>query len=274
MEGLANIAYSDAHRALLAEFAAASEKQLSPQLEKIVHDISLVGVTCYPWDHLKQLLAYKLSLVLDDHNCRTPEMRFEEKRNTLLKQLQSFVDPPFTVQRLCELLVNPGLYSNTHKYLFAVDKVLLVTSTQQTLSPEAYDAQVQTLLANMGAIYASNKSDAELNRTKSESEESAFPQTQPDSSLGAALDSFTPTTVQVPILDASGASTTTTFTSGSPADSMDVVDDRSQATAGVTSAAESTTHQQFSSLASDASAMDVDNQKIDGDAMDVDKPAQ
>ena len=171
---------------------------------------------------------------------------------------------------------------NSYKTLISVPQshaacavqVLLVTSTQQTLSPEAYDAQVQTLLANMGAIYASNKSDAELNRTKSESEESAFPQTQPDSSLGAALDSFTPTTVQVPILDASGASTTTTFTSGSPADSMDVVDDRSQATAGVPSAAESTTHQQFSSLASDASAMDVDNQKIDGDAMDVDKPAQ
>jgi hypothetical protein len=69
MEGLANIAYSDAYRTLLAgtrplltmnssrlrvlmiisypEFAAATEKQLTPQLEKIVQDISLVGVTWF-----------------------------------------------------------------------------------------------------------------------------------------------------------------------------------------------------------------------------------
>jgi hypothetical protein len=123
------------------------------------------------------------SQVLDDHNCRTPEIGFEDKRNTLLKQLQSFVEyathfnsscaqykrwadkiafssvpllnfdlyfwtsqtrrlclpfffsPPFTVQRLCELLVNPGLYSNTHRYLFAVDKVCCNSCYRISLNP-------------------------------------------------------------------------------------------------------------------------------------------
>jgi hypothetical protein len=281
---------------------------------------------------------------LDDHNCRTPEIGFEDKRNTLLKQLQSFVEYATHFNSSCAQykrwadkiafssvpLLNFDLYfwtsqtdacayhsfsvrhspcsdsasswsiracTATHTDIFSLstryvvtlaieyhlilqthpeclrNQVLLVTSTQQTLSPEEYDAQVQSLMAAMGAIYASNKSDAELNRTKSESDEGAFPSTQSDSSLGAALDSFTPTTVQVPVLDGSGAPTTT-FTSGPSADSMDVVDDRSQTTAGVSSATDSTTHQQFSSLASDASAMDVDNQKSDSDAMDVDKPPQ
>lgn len=65
------------------EFFAASEKQLSPSLEKIIEDISHVGVTwydltilshpdarfltlsyfSYQWEHLKQLLALKMSVV-------------------------------------------------------------------------------------------------------------------------------------------------------------------------------------------------------------------
>lgn len=138
------------------------------------------------------------------------------------------------------------------------------------MSPEAYNTQVQNLLAAMGLIQAQNRSDSEMsNLAKSNniSEEGAFPPTQPDSSLSAALNPFTPSTVQVPVLGSGGSNI------GFNSDSMEV-DDR-----GSSFVTENSTQQQFVNIVSasempSSTSMDVDGQKADSDAMDVDKPAQ
>ncbi|KAJ2922223.1 hypothetical protein H1R20_g14859, partial [Candolleomyces eurysporus] len=56
-------------------------------------------------------------------------------------QLDAFDGPPFTIQRLCELLIEPQKhYKSVGKYLRAVEKSILVTSTPSTplFSPIAF----------------------------------------------------------------------------------------------------------------------------------------
>ncbi|CED85348.1 Protein phosphatase 4 regulatory subunit 2 related protein [Phaffia rhodozyma] len=63
------------------------------------------------------------------------EAEFMESRvSRLLDEFES--DPPFTIQRLCEILVDPqSIHSNLGKHIRAIERTLLVTSTFQPPSP-------------------------------------------------------------------------------------------------------------------------------------------
>ncbi|KAF9197347.1 protein phosphatase 4, regulatory subunit 2 [Haplosporangium sp. Z 27] len=54
--------------------------------------------------------------------------------------LDAFTSPPFTIQRVCELLNNPSEHhTNLIKYLRAVEKVLMITSSINEFSNPAYN---------------------------------------------------------------------------------------------------------------------------------------
>ncbi|KAI8346230.1 PPP4R2-domain-containing protein [Mortierella sp. GBAus27b] len=66
----------------------------------------------------------------------TPE-GYHQRINGLLSL---FTSPPFTIQRVCELLLNPTEHhSNLIKYLRAVEKVLMITSSINEFSNPAYN---------------------------------------------------------------------------------------------------------------------------------------
>ncbi|KAF9364185.1 protein phosphatase 4, regulatory subunit 2 [Mortierella sp. NVP85] len=66
----------------------------------------------------------------------TPE-GYHERINGLLNV---FTSPPFTIQRVCELLLNPTEHhANLIKYLRAVEKVLMITSSINEFSNPAYN---------------------------------------------------------------------------------------------------------------------------------------
>jgi len=50
-------------------------------------------------------------------------------KQVIFDQLEEFEGPPFTIQRVCELCLRPEQYKFIGKYLRAVEKSLLVTST-------------------------------------------------------------------------------------------------------------------------------------------------
>jgi hypothetical protein len=59
-----------------------------------------------------------------------PYETFEERRGEVLALLQALDRPPFTVQRLVELLCRPtASYKSTHKFMNGVLKLLSVTSS-------------------------------------------------------------------------------------------------------------------------------------------------
>lgn len=83
---------------------------------------------------------------LTDAELRTPNCKpfdYDEMKRDILKSIDWFVDAPFTIQRLCELLVAPNeYYRRTDKFLRGIEKNVMVVSTTQPraskYSPEPY----------------------------------------------------------------------------------------------------------------------------------------
>lgn len=109
----------------------------------IMEVIAATGKFWHDWNILKSLLSYRLKQVLAEYpEAQTvsvdgpqPSSLLGETYPELVKRLDealsSFTEgPPFTLQRLCEILLNPkGTYRNLSKLALALDKNLLVTST-------------------------------------------------------------------------------------------------------------------------------------------------
>lgn len=76
------------------------------------------------WAVLKSVLKSRLKA-----NLEHPEWKLQVL-DVHLEQihcaLDAFTDAPFTLQRLCELLLHPEQYTNLAKYLRAIEKVLLI----------------------------------------------------------------------------------------------------------------------------------------------------
>ncbi|KAI5071186.1 hypothetical protein GOP47_0013437 [Adiantum capillus-veneris] len=129
--------------ASLAAFCAADESELTftDELKNILEVIALTGNYWHEWNLLKCLLSFRLKQVLtqyfDTHIASGGQQTlvsgeaFNDFLSRLLECLDSFNDgPPFTLQRFCELLLNPGqTYPNVDKVSLAFEKLLLVTST-------------------------------------------------------------------------------------------------------------------------------------------------
>lgn len=114
----------------------------------ILEVIASTGKFWHDWDKLKRLLSFQLMQVLSEY----PEAKmtseqqssslgetYPELARRLDEALLSFVEgPPFTLQRLCEILLSSrSIYSNLSKLALALEKNLLVTSTL-TISADPY----------------------------------------------------------------------------------------------------------------------------------------
>jgi len=147
------ITYSENHEKLLEAWLKSENRENTvDDLIPIIRNISITGVTCLPWESLKQLLLQKINKVLLEFNAKTPLEKFEAERNTLNQLLLNFKAPPFTIQRLCELLLAPEMYVNTKRYAAALDKVLNVSGTQPTLSKKDYNDTVAEQILKIFSI--------------------------------------------------------------------------------------------------------------------------
>lgn len=114
----------------------------------ILEVIASTGKFWHDWDKLKSLLSFQLMQVLSEY----PEAKmtseqqssslgetFPELGKRMDEALDSFVEgPPFTLQRLCEILLSSrSIYPNLSKLALALEKNLSVTSTL-TISADPY----------------------------------------------------------------------------------------------------------------------------------------
>ncbi|KAF8481523.1 PPP4R2-domain-containing protein [Gautieria morchelliformis] len=88
-------------------------------------------------------------------NSDMDEQEAGDFQSKIFEQLEDFdSDPPFTIQRLCELCVEPRIhYKAIGKYLRAVERTILVTSTR-----DMYPSEVDTGDVEMGASFGDNES--------------------------------------------------------------------------------------------------------------------
>merc|ERR1719450_348394 len=83
----------------------------------------------------------KLEIIIREFNESCPEghlpkmpnvdvFKFGEMKERIMEQLESYTGIPFTVQRLCELMVQPKKhYKRTDKFMRGLEKIMLVVST-------------------------------------------------------------------------------------------------------------------------------------------------
>eukprot|EP01088_Endostelium_zonatum_P005715 TRINITY_DN17565_c0_g1_i1.p1 TRINITY_DN17565_c0_g1~~TRINITY_DN17565_c0_g1_i1.p1 ORF type:complete len:221 (-),score=21.02 TRINITY_DN17565_c0_g1_i1:77-715(-) len=147
--------YTPEQGELLQRFITTEDKlNISKELRSIIVNISKTGLTCYPWEQLKILLQSTLSTILEGFKNKLltekvksgialDQEKFQRKKEQLLQLIDSFEGPPFTLQRFCELLVDPyTLYSSLDTYIFALEKMLSVSALIKTLDPSEYNRQL------------------------------------------------------------------------------------------------------------------------------------
>ncbi|XP_022942942.1 serine/threonine-protein phosphatase 4 regulatory subunit 2-B-like isoform X1 [Cucurbita moschata] len=108
------------------------------EIRGTIEAIASTGKFWHDWEKLKSMLSFQLKQVLSEY----PEAKASGEQSTLgepfpelVKRLDeallSFIEgPPFTLQRICEILLDArGVYPKLSKLVLALEKNLLVTST-------------------------------------------------------------------------------------------------------------------------------------------------
>jgi len=125
------------------------EKKKPTEIPSILEDYLILigksGDIIFSWAKLKPLFKYKLDRVIKQFNEDYPaknlpfspnvdKFNYDDMRAKLLNAVEEFSGAPFTIQRLCELVMCPNKhYKRVDKFMRALEKDLLVVSTIEPL---------------------------------------------------------------------------------------------------------------------------------------------
>lgn len=116
-------------KGILEAFISEGCREYPPSLDEVLKDTARTSIVRLPWDLLKPLLCYRLDKVIKEAFTGVREP-IEDISKALLEHLERFNGPPFTIQRLCELILEPNKnYKSRRVFVRAVEKNLLVVST-------------------------------------------------------------------------------------------------------------------------------------------------
>jgi len=133
-------------------------KKWTPELDELLREVATTGASHVSWDQLKGVIASKLEQVTAEYYAGQPDLNepYDEMLKRCLALLAEFPNPPFTVQRLCELLIDPHrIYAtSTRKVSSALEKLLTVSSTVATMvvappKPGTYQAASEAPLKSL-----------------------------------------------------------------------------------------------------------------------------
>lgn len=138
------------------EFNRTSNSQddhISQNLENFIEYVSKTGTYIFPWSLVKKLFLKKLNNVINNlQSCMSlstsdlntsssstyiPNQNTANDANSIqlikdriFERMQSFNNAPFTIQRICELLLKPNNhYNRIDKYLRGLEKCIMVVTT-------------------------------------------------------------------------------------------------------------------------------------------------
>lgn len=118
------------------EFASPSKFDNIPEsLDAILRAIAANGQLPYSfeWKHVALVVRQKILYCIDQMNNKAKYSgtadEYVESCDMVLQRIEQFNEAPFTLQRLCELVLMPDkYYKDTNKYIHALLKCLLVVS--------------------------------------------------------------------------------------------------------------------------------------------------
>uniref|UniRef100_A0A1A9ULD2 Serine/threonine-protein phosphatase 4 regulatory subunit 2 n=1 Tax=Glossina austeni TaxID=7395 RepID=A0A1A9ULD2_GLOAU len=127
---------------ILDRFTRLKQKEIPKELDEYLGYVAKTGDTVFKWSSLKYLFREKLLNVIKHFHDNSPRIdeipnypnvdpfNYESMKSSLLERLELFNAAPFTIQRLCELLIDPRKqYSRIDKFMRALEKNILVVST-------------------------------------------------------------------------------------------------------------------------------------------------
>ncbi|PSC69679.1 serine threonine-phosphatase 4 regulatory subunit 2 [Micractinium conductrix] len=128
----------------ICSLPAAERPPLDGSLRGVLAETALTGLQRYEWRLLAPLLHSLIDAVLADFGGQEAEVdgpprpppagypSLEALQAALHRQLDQHDLAPFTLQRLCEVLLEPRKqYAHLEKVAVAIEKLLMVTSTRQ-----------------------------------------------------------------------------------------------------------------------------------------------
>ena len=130
---------------VLMELAQLEKNPQIPAIPQPLDDylayVAKTGNALFAWSKVKPLFKRKLEIVIQEFHESSPTdniplqpnvdvFQFDQMKERIFEQLESYNGIPFTVQRLCEMIVQPkGHYKRTDKFMRGLEKVMLVVST-------------------------------------------------------------------------------------------------------------------------------------------------
>lgn len=117
------------------------KQQVPVELEEYLRYVAKTGNTLFQWTLVKPFIREKILNVIAEFAEQSAvsdippypnvdPFNYEAMKNMLLERFDTFNGPPFTIQRLCELLSCPRKeYNRVDKFMRAVEKNILVVST-------------------------------------------------------------------------------------------------------------------------------------------------
>ncbi len=150
---------------ILEVFSKVKTKEIPRELEEYISYVARTGDPVFQWSLVKVLIKEKLLAVLNEFvqesegslnipTCPNVEIfNYETMKTSLLNRLDTFILPPFTIQRICELLSAPRKeYNRIDKYMRAVEKNFLVVSASDYSLKRGLDADGSDAVIN-GILY-------------------------------------------------------------------------------------------------------------------------
>lgn len=109
-----------------------------------IHQVARSGVPITPWNELKQQVRDSIVACVEAfrHDKQDEREDIEARRGEILTMLDRFNEAPFTLQRICELCINPHAYNAHIDSLLCSFECLVSVST--TIAPVSL-SEVQRL---------------------------------------------------------------------------------------------------------------------------------
>eukprot|EP00878_Enallax_costatus_P009286 GHUV01009706.1.p1 GENE.GHUV01009706.1~~GHUV01009706.1.p1 ORF type:complete len:316 (+),score=119.92 GHUV01009706.1:236-1183(+) len=139
-----------ADQAALEQFSRqpANERKLTDSLRGVLAETACTGVIRYEWPLLRELVVHQLEVQLKQFEAAesvevgparplgSGDSDVAATVNRFTGLLGQFQGSPWTLQRLCELILEPRKqYQRLHKLILALEKLLLVTGEVDSTHP-------------------------------------------------------------------------------------------------------------------------------------------
>lgn len=149
---------------ILEVFSKVRSKEIPRELEEYISYVARTGDPVFQWSMVKVLIKEKLLAVLNEFvenggpidvpPCpNVDQFDYDSMKEHVLKHLDAFLYPPFTIQRICELLAAPRKeYNRVDKYMRAIEKNVLVVSASDLSMKRALESDANESVIN-GILY-------------------------------------------------------------------------------------------------------------------------